>query len=296
MDKNEKYSNMYNLKSISLLTKSIYESLTKSEQKVANIVFENPDKIIYGSITDLAEFVGVGDTTVLRYCRKIGFKGYYAFKLALAQEQTSKNENTSAIVSETIEKNDSIEDTIRKTINLNLLAIDETLKLLEPRQVEEAVEMLLGAKKIFLFGSGISSITAIDAMYKFLRIGLNVIAYSENHYQVMTASLLSKDDVAMAFSFSGSTKDTVDVMKIAKDAGANTICVTHHLKSPITNYSDIVLLMGSKEGPFEGGALETKISQLVVIDILYNCIHNRMTRKAREAKAKISQAITDKLY
>lgn len=293
---NEKYLNTYNLKSITLMTKSIFESLTKSEQKVANLVLEDPDKIIYGSITDLAEFAGVGDTTVLRYCRKIGFKGYYAFKLALAQEQITKSEGPSAIVSETIEKNDSVEDTIRKTINLNLLSIDETLKLLEPGQVGEAVELMLGARKIFFFGSGISSITAVDAMYKFLRIGLNVTAYSETHYQFMAASLLGKEDVAVAFSFSGSTKDTVDVMKIAKEAGANTICVTHHLKSPITNYSDIVLLMGSKEGPFEGGALETKISQLVVIDVLYNCIHNRMSRKAREAKAKISQAITDKLY
>lgn len=296
MNKSDKYLNAFNLKNISLLTKSIYKSMTKSEQKVADVVLEDPEKIIYGSITDLAEYAGVGDTTVLRYCRKIGFKGYYAFKLALAQEQTAKIESASAIVRQTIEKSNSIEETIKKTIHLNLLAIDETMKLLEPSQVEKAVGLLLNAKKIFFFGSGISSITAIDAMYKFLRIGLDVVGYTETHYQTMAASLLRKGDVAVAFSFSGSTKDTINVMKIAKETGAGTICITHHLKSPITNYSDIVLVMGTKEGPFEGGALETKINQLVVIDVLYNCIYNRMSKKAKEAKSKISQAITDKLY
>lgn len=291
-----KYGNTYNFKNITSLTKSIYGSLTKSEQKVADIVLNAPDKIIYGSITDLAEMADVGDTTVLRYCRKIGFKGFYAFKVALAQEQSAKSDNPALIVSEQIVKNDSIEETIRKTINLNILAIDETMKLIETKQLEKAVEFFLSAKRIFFFGSGISSITAIDAMYKFLRIGLNASASMETHYQSMAASLLTKDDVAVAITFSGSTKDTINVMKIARNAGARTICITHHLKSPITTMADVVLLMGSKEGPFDGGALETKISQLIVIDILYNCVYNRMSKKAMEAKEKISMAIMDKLY
>lgn len=288
--------NVFNLKNITLLTKSIYGHLTKSEQKVADIVTDSPDKVIYGSITDLAEMAGVGDTTVLRYCRKVGFKGFYAFKLALAQEQSVKNDNSAPVAGEMIEKNDSIEETVRKTINLNILSIDETQKLLEPKQLEKAVEYLLTSKKIFFFGSGISNVTALDAMYKFLRIGLNVNAFMETHFQSMAASLLTKDDVAVAITFSGSTKDTINVMKIAKNAGARTICITHHLKSPITNYADVVLLMGSKEGPFEGGALETKINQLVVIDILYNCVYNKMSKKALEARNKISASIIDKIY
>lgn len=296
MEDNSKFGNTYNLKSIVSITKSVYDHLTKSEQKVADLVLESPEKFIYGSITDVAEDVHVGDTTVLRYCRKVGYKGYYAFRLALAQEQSNKNDN--ALNGESMEsvKGNTFEDIVKRTIYSNVASINETLNLLDVSQMEKTVDIMLNARNIFFFGSGISGVTAMDAMFKFMRVGLNVCAYMDNHFQSMAASLMSKEDVAIAITFSGSTKDTINVMKTAKDMGASTVCITHHLRSPITKLADVVLLMASKEEPIEGGALETKINQLVIIDILYNCLHNKIATKINEANKKVSRSIIDKFY
>jgi DNA-binding MurR/RpiR family transcriptional regulator len=254
----------------------------------------DPQKVIYESITDLAVAAGVGDATILRFCRKIGYKGYYAFKLSLAQELSSVND--AQINLQNLSEANAVSGIINERINANIQAISETHSLIDPKQVEKAAEAMLAAKKILFFGSGMSNLTAMDAMYKFMRVGMNVIAHTDPHYQSMAASLLQKNDVAIAFSFSGSTKDTINVMRVAKDVGAVTICITHHLKSPITSSTDFVLLMGSKEGPFEGGALETKINQLIVVDILYNYVFQKIEQSAKEAKGKATRSIIDKLY
>jgi len=112
----------------------------------------------------------------------------------------------------------------------------------------------------------------------------------------MVASLMGSDEVAVGFSYSGSTKDTVDVMKLAKNAGAKTICITRFAKSPITQYADVVLLVGAKEGPLQGGALSTKMAQLYMIDIIYAEYFRRNSELAKENKEKTSSSISDKMY
>jgi DNA-binding MurR/RpiR family transcriptional regulator len=278
-----------------LYIKSIYNSLTKSEQKVAEAILKDNEKIIYSSITDFAEISEVGDATVLRFCRKIGFKSYQSFKLELAKELSIQNNPAVSTLNDEFNTNDSLEEIARKTVNLNISAINETLTLIDLKEIHNAVELMISAKKIYFFGSGVSQITAQDAVYKFTRIGFNVETYVDYHMQLMQASLLTKNDVGVGISFSGSTKDTLEVLKNAKKAGARLISITHHAKSPITKIADIVLLHGSKEDPLQGGAFPTKISQLIVIDIMYNAIFKMVEKKAIKYKELTSKAILDRL-
>lgn len=274
--------------------RSIYNSLTKSEQKVADVILSDNEKIIYSTITDFSEICDVSDATVLRFCRSIGFKGYQSFKLELAIEIANlknevKNEADSDI------SGDTIEGISRNTINSNIFAINETMSLLDLKALEKAVDLIVHSKKIIFSGSGLSQITAQDAVYKLMVLGVDVSAFADNHVQLMQASLLSSSDVAIGISFSGSTKDTYEVLKAAKKAGAKIISITHHAKSPITKISDIVLIHGSKEGPLEGGLLSSKISQLIVIDILYSAIFKRIKETAIHKKEVTLKALSEKL-
>lgn len=281
--------------SIILYIKSIFNSLTKSEQKVAEAILMDNERIIYSSITDFAEISGVGDATVLRFCRKIGFKSFQSFKLELAKELSSKHNPAVSILNDGINAKDSLEDIAKKTVNLNISAIHETLSLLSLDEIQKAVELMIAAKKIHFCGSGVSQITAQDAVYKFIRIGFDAETYIDYHMQLMQAALLTKDDLLVGISFSGSTKDTLEVLQNAKKAGAKVISITHHAKSPITKIADIVLLHGSKEDPLQGGAYPTKISQLIVIDILYNAIFKKIEKRAVKYKELTSKAILSRL-
>lgn len=275
--------------------RSIYNSLTKSEQKVADAILNDNEKVIYSTITDFADICNVGDATVLRFCRKIGYKSYQSFKLDLAKEIANSGAEVIDIKDNEITFDDSLENIARKTANSNIFAINETLSLLNLKEMEKAVELLVNSRKVSFFGAGSSQTTALDAAYKFLRIGYDIATYSDYHIQLMQASLLTSTDVAIGITFSGSTKDTFEVLQTAKNAGAKIISITHHAKSPITRISDIVLLHGSKEGPLEGGLFPSKISQLIVIDVLYNAVFKCMKEAALSKKEITSKAISERL-
>jgi DNA-binding MurR/RpiR family transcriptional regulator len=275
--------------------RSIYNSLTKSEQKVADVILGENEKIIYSTITDFSEICDVSDATVLRFCRSIGYKGYQSFKLDLAIEIANMKNDVKYEEHSEITLDDTLEEISRKTINSNIFAINETMSLLDLKALDKAVDLIVHSKKIIFSGAGLSQITAQDAVYKLMAIGVDVSAYADNHVQLMQASLLSSSDVAIGISFSGSTMDTFEVLKTAKKAGARIISITHHAKSPITKISDIVLIHGSKEGPLEGGLLSSKVSQLIVIDILYNAIFRRIKETAQHKKEVTSKAVSEKL-
>lgn len=277
------------------LINTSYNTFTKSEKKVADIVLKNPKEALYTSITDLAERCEVGETTVLRFCRKLGFTGYQSFKMTLAQSIQSEGDVADQLTDE-ITKEDSLIDVCKKVMNTNIAAINETFDLINYEVLETAIDYMVKAKRIVFFGAGASGITAHEAKNKFMRIVPYVDFTYDSHTQAMVASLMSEDEVAIAFSYSGSTKDIVEVLKTARNAGAKTICITRFAKSPITQYSDIVLLSGAKEGPLQGGALSTKMAQLYLVDILYAEYFRRNIEKSRLNKEKTAEAISDKLY
>lgn len=277
------------------LVNANYTAFTKSEKIVADMILKDPNYAIYTSITDLAEYCGVGETTVLRFCRKLGFNGYQSFKMTLALSIQSEDDMKGQLSSE-ITKDDSLMDLCRKILMTNIEAINETFELLNGEVLERAVDYMVKAKRIVFFGAGSSGITAQEAKNKFMRITPYVDVSYDSHTQSMIASLMNEEEVAVAFSYSGSTKDTIDVLKIAKNAGAKTICITRYAKSPITQFSDVVLLSGAKEGPLQGGALSTKMAQLFLMDILYAEYFRRNSGKSKINKDKTAEAISDKLY
>ncbi|SMB99630.1 transcriptional regulator, RpiR family [Thermanaeromonas toyohensis ToBE] len=278
--------------SILLKIRSIYNSLTKAEKKVADYVLENFDNVIYLSVTELAEKCGCGETTVIRFCRHIGLTGFQDFKLNIAKDIVRPEMN----IHENISFEDSIDILVQKITTENITALSNTVKLLSLKELERAVDAIVNANKIEFYGVGASGYTALDAKYKFLRLGLNVDAMLDAHIQAISAVNLGEKDVAVGISFSGSTKDTVETCRLAKKAGAKVICITNYARSPITSVADIVLLTSVKETPLRSGALTSKIAQLHILDILYTSVAIRLKDKAVQSLNKTAKAVLEKLF
>ena len=113
--------------------------------------------------------------------------------------------------------------------------------------------------------------------------------------QAMSACMMTERDVAVAISYSGSTKDTIDAAKAAKGRGAKVISLTRFVKSPLTQYSDLTLLCGATEGPFQGGSLSAKLSQLFLLDIIYQEYFRRTFDVSMRNKSLTSEAVAEKL-
>lgn len=279
-------------KSVIPKIRSEYKSLPPSEVKVADYVLKNPEEIIYLSVSELATAVDVSDSTIIRFCKDVGFKGYQEFKLFIAQDLVVTIEN----INEDISSDDDLKTLSQKITYSNKQAIDETMSVLNLEDLEKAIDQIAKAEKIQFFGVGASGITACDAKYKFLRIGKNVDCYTDAHLQAMSAATLNKKDLVVGISHSGSTKDVVDSCKIASDAGATVICITGHNKSPITKVADIKLLTATKEGPLGSGALRSKIAQLHMLDLIFTGVSLKLKEQTIEYTEKTAKAVIDKLY
>ncbi|MFD2044538.1 MurR/RpiR family transcriptional regulator [Ornithinibacillus salinisoli] len=274
-------------KPITEIINSYFPSLTNSEQKVASFVLDNLEKVIFYSVTDLADEAAVGETTVLRFCRKIGLKGYQEFKLTIAQNLSEEKK----------EKNGSEPSNIIHSISSNsVYAIENTASMISEEDLNAALALLQEAHSLHIFGVGSSGITALDAKSRLLRIGIQASAITDSHLQAMSAATLSDQDVVIALSISGSTRDTIESVKIAKENGAKVIAITYYSRSPITQFADIVLVGGAKESPLEGGSLTAKISQLFVVDLLCTGLALLKKEKSLEMKNKTAKAVVSKIY
>lgn len=271
------------------------KSFTKAEHKVADFILQRPRDIMYMSITDLAEKCGVGDTTVFRFCKNLKLSGYQDFKMMLAQS-LSGNEAPSAItLSDEISMDDSTDEVCRKILNTDIAALNQTLEMILEQDIQKAVQMMSDAKLIHFFGVGSSCVMALEAKNKFAGILPNVMFVEDFHMQAMASALLREDDLVIAFSYSGSTKDTIEILKRAKQNKAKTICITRFAESPLTAYADIVLLCGANEGPFQGGSLSAKVAQLYLLDVLYTEFFRKNYAACDYNKKLTTQSITTKL-
>jgi DNA-binding MurR/RpiR family transcriptional regulator len=272
--------------------KSAIESFKPSERAVADFVLHNPERVMHMSISEASQNVGVGESTIIRFCRVLGYKGYQDFKLRLAQDLVEPVHH----IHENVSFGDSSKDLSNKVFQTNRQAVDDTMRSLDPEMVEVAAKVLAEARRIDIYGVGYSSFTAHEAKWKFTRMDLMADAYGDAHLQAMAAALLKKGDVAIGVSHSGSTTDVVDALASAQRNGATTIAITNYSPSPITKFADIVLLTAAPESAFGGEVLTSRIAQLCVVDVLSVSVAITLGEKCLEFIEKTSEAVKKKRY
>ena len=272
---------------------SLYASLTKTEKKIAKTILSNPQLLNQASLSAIAVDLDVGEATFIRFCRTLGFKGFTDFKMDLAIELATQDKSETTLLDTDVTVEDSAQNIALKLQAVINNVITETMNLLDFNELEKVVKAFRQAKRIFLFGVGSSGITAEDAKNKFMRIGLQMDAATNNHFMYMQASLMQKGDVVMGISHSGYSQETTHALGIAHKAGATTIALTHNLRSPITRVADLVLINGHRQGQMQGDSIGTKIAQLFVLDLIYALIVQAEEEKATKTKQKTLNVILE---
>lgn len=254
---------------------------TKQEKAIIEFIRANKIKdMILLSITEFSERVGVGDATMLRFCRKLGLKGYSEFRFLLSQsegEQEKKPGRESDVIFEDM-----------------VMALKSTHEILDENQIEKAAELILKAEHVYAFGSGNSGVAAQELCNKILRLGVHCEYKADAHFQLITTALLTQKDTLVLFSVSGSTQDMLELAKCASRQGTPLIIVTNYLKSPLAKYADALLYVVAKSAPLDSGSLVTKVSQLYVIDVLSRAIRRQRGDVAEEGLRNTAIAVMGK--
>lgn len=267
-------------------------SLRKSETKVAEYVLAYPDETIQYSVSELAEQAGVSDPTVIRFCRGLGFKGFQDFKICLAQSVVPADRQ----IHESARPNEPVPELVRKVFDSNQAAIEDTLGTLDYKLIEKAIQDLSAADKIVFFGLGGSAVIAMDAYHKFFRLGIPCEWFNDGHLAVMSAAMMRPGQVLIAISHSGSSKDVVDAIEVAKEAGAATYAIVSHHTSPVSKAAGAALCVASVETGYRFEPMASRIAQLSVIDVLSTGVAMSRGDEVRENLGKSRKALVRKRY
>ncbi len=251
---------------IILNIKAKYNSLGKTDKKIADFLMNNPGAVLSMFITELAKRCDTSEAAIVRFSKKMGFSGYQQLKLSLAQEADMRP------VSENITANDSAYDIFSKVCEDIFCSLEKTKRALDSKSLQTCCEKILSADKILICGLGNSASVATDAAHKMLRLGLNACSYTDGHMQAIAAAHTTKKSVLIGISHSGHSKDIIEAMKIARENGTTTVAITNFDKSPIDKVGDIILHTVSNETNYRILGLNSRIAQLAIIDTIYSFI------------------------
>lgn len=256
------------LDNVLLKLREIKESLTPAEKKVAEFVLAYPEEVPLYSVNKLATKSKTSDASVIRLCKTLGYNGYRQFVVNISAEMASQTQEGGREYTD-IQPGDDI-NTIIKNISLNnCRSIEDTLMVIDNNSINKAVELLSKARRIVFYGVGASGLVCQDAQQKFMRINKICHAYTDGHLQLTSASMLSKEDVAVIISNSGTTVEILDALKLVKESNASVIAITRYGKSTLSANADLALFFSTPEITIRSGAMGSRIAMLNIVDILF---------------------------
>jgi DNA-binding MurR/RpiR family transcriptional regulator len=242
-------------------------------RRIASAVLERPQIVVENTISELARACDTSEASIVRFCRAIGFSGYPQFKIHLAAELAKESAELGAgserAYGADISPHDTLEDVVSKIAGSEILGIRETADNLDLGILAQVVERIERAKRIVLYGVSASNGGAQDLAQKLLRIGYTALAFHDAHDALVSAAVLGEKDVAIGFSHSGRTKETIAFLNGARRAGAYAVAVSNSPESPMADVADAFLRTAVRETTFRSGAMASRIAQLTMVDYIF---------------------------
>lgn len=258
--------------SIELRVRSIYDSLSNAEKKVADYFLNNVEHVFRKPIAQLAQEAGVSKVAWVRFCKDIGFDGLKDLKKALFDQMREKTEE---MVTEPFSDIRNILDTkslIEGIKHTSIQAIQDTAEMLDPVSLEKAARAILNARSVRIFGVGASGLVGADLHSKLMRINKYSYFSLDHHSQLTYAASMTDQDVAVLISTSGTTTEVLEILSLLKQSGTPSIALTKYSKTPLAMNADTVLYISAPEITMRSGAMSSRIAQLMVIDAVFTAV------------------------
>lgn len=247
----------------------VYPSLRPAERAVAQYVRDHLAETSELTVGQLAEVAHVSEPTVIRFSRKLGFGGYRELRYVLRHPQAERRTTFDPLEGFDLNPWDKLDDVPGKAVNATKSLLDDLLASLDRKELHKAVSLIANARLIDIVGVENSLVPATDLFTKLSYLGLNCRLNTDAYMQQIGAGHLSENDVAVAFSHSGRSIDTIKALRLAKSRGVRTIVVTDSPDAPIGNWADVRLLAGRGERTIYGNAIFSRTAHIVMVDILY---------------------------
>ena len=202
---------------------------------------------------------------VVKIAKKLGFDGFRSRRVALAEH----NRLPLTKIREELRNYRTTADILEKVGRSSVKALDKAFSDPCFERLEGAAQCIWSARQRDLYGVGGSAQIARDAAFKFLRIGVRTSVFDDGCMMSMSASLLRKGDVAVAFSFSGQNLTVLDAVRQARRNGAAIIAVTNRSSSMLAQEANFAFFASADESPLAGETAAARMAQLSIVDALF---------------------------
>ena len=268
--------------------KFLYSSFTKAEKRIVDIILTDYENVCHYSLAEFSQAADCSEASVMRFCRKIGIGGIKELKQELSAVNAVAYDNGTY----KIRTSDTAHDIFEKIIWQYKKTLDDTLVLCDDN-FENAMQKICNAKQIVFYGVGDAYAVALMAAMKFQRLGIMSNAYSDLSQMLVSASILKEGDLAVAISYSGETKSVIDVLKIAKESGADTLAIMHSPNSTMEKYADLKIFTATTDFTAGHDEIARRTAEFAIIDTLFAGAIVRKSDACSHQHRKSIQTIID---
>ncbi len=244
------------------------QSATESEKEVLRFLINQTREAVEMDIHTMAKKCFCSPATIVRICKKNGFSGFKELKQALWNDMNFSKQLMQ--VNLDAPSGEEIPNIVANVLNTNIMAIQNIYNLLDFDELDRIVALLLSQRYVYLYGIGASFLVAKDFQQKLERINKRTFLYEDIHLQLISSTNLEPGDVAIIVSYSGITKEIIEIAQNVKMCGGKIIAITKYGTNKLSSMSDFNLFVPMLEKPPRVGASSSRVSQLSVVDIVYN--------------------------
>lgn len=273
---------------------SLLPSLKGVDQKIAQYVLESPEEFVNMTTARLAKTLDISEGSIIHFCQKYGYNGFTALKIAVAMSIQSKNR---FVIGDVAVDTGDVYSVTSQVFSAISTVLQQTLSILDRRELDHAVDLIQHARKIEFYGLGTSAPLVEDAYYRFMRIGYPAQACTDPHIMTISASQTKPGDLAIAVSHTGRSIQTVDALRLARNQGASTICITSYTGSPITQYADAALITSPlQEDAVVKEATVARMAHIALLDSLCTYLAMQNSEKTAVSQEELMELLQKQRY
>ncbi len=269
--------------------KKLLPALPDQERKVGEYLLQHPYDAASLTIAALAKRSGVSNTTVSRFCQRMGFEGCRQMKIALAREWGTP----STLVYVESQPGDSLASIAQRIFAANIQTLHDIQRSLDLNVLDQVVEAIMRARRVDLYSAGGAGIAARELQLKCMHLGINANAFLDSQMQVMSAASLTPEDVGIGISHTGMQSQVAEALTLAREGGAATVALTSYPATPVAKAADVVLYTASLAAAITYDSPTVRNAQLAIVDVIYEAMLLKGAEPAREKIAQVARAISE---
>ncbi|WP_330363152.1 MurR/RpiR family transcriptional regulator [Lacrimispora indolis] len=247
--------------------KDNYGKIFSAEKKVADFVLEHPQEAVDANVSELAKASGVSDATVVRMCHHLGYKGYYQFRLMLAKD-VGRDEG------EEIEELQNTPNPVMKIFQKYVNSLTAIAECIDEEDMRSCVNLIKECKQAHVLAVGNTMPLALYMGFRLGRLGVKCTYGISPEYFLNHVNLADKDDIIIAISQSGSSRQIIQGMELAREKGLKIMAITGYRQSPVSELADYVLISNGRKESFDYYKNYAHLKETALIDALLELLTN----------------------